>query len=278
MEPQGQQPDYSRPVAYDEHGRPLYAHPPVVNTQPQAQVQPVPPIAQPAQPQASIPQFNQSQTQAVQPRVQAQGAAESVRQLSNPDIRKLHEQSVAKYSILNLSEGEYVITTLRRHPIGMISIWAIVALAILITLFLPAMYYGLGIDSVLRLSPTATAALGLVLLAMIVLAIAAGAIATYVYESNRFILTNENVTQRIQGSLFSKKIQTISLGSIEDVSYRRTGIIQTILNYGSIRLSTEGEETTYRFNYAFDPEGQVHMINDAMEAFRESHPQNNGSS
>lgn len=274
MEPQGQQPDYSRPVAYDEHGRPLYAHPPVVNVQPQAQIQPTQSVPQAAQPQASTPQLNQPQPQAAQPTKQSLGAAESTRQPSNLDVRKLHEQSVAKYSILNLSEDEYVITTLRRHPIGMISIWAVVALAILITLFLPAMYYGLGIDSVIRLSPTATAALGLVLLAIIVLAIVAGAIATYVYEANMFILTNENVIQRIQGSLFSKKIQTISLGSIEDVSYRRTGIIQTILNYGSIRLSTEGEETTYRFSYAYDPEGQVHMINDAMEAFRESHLQN----
>ncbi len=274
MNPSGEQTDYSRPVAYDEHGRPLYAHPPAIATTVQplsqsisAQPEPVMESQVPVAQAANLP-LSTKNPSAKQPYIAS----------IDSETRKLHNQSITKYPLLSLSEGEYVITTLRRHPIGMISIWGIVALSILITLFLPAMYYGLGIDATLRLSATATIALGLTLLVIIVLSIAAGMIATYVYESNRFYLTNENVTQRIQASLFSKKIQTINLGSIEDVSYRRSGIIQTVLNYGSIRLSTEGEETTYRFSYVSDPEKQVHMINDAMEAFRKTHlNDNNGS-
>lgn len=247
MNPSGEQIDYSKPVAYDDMGRPLYAHPPQVS--------------QNAQQPAAAPQLG------------AQPAVVQQNQALDSRTRQLHIDSERKYPLLNLSEGEYVISSFRRHPIGIISIWAIVILSIITVLALPAMFVALDIGSTIKLSATASAALGLVLLGVVVLAILAGMIATYVYESNAFYLTNENVTQRIQAGLFSRKIQTISLGSIEDVSYRRNGVIQTILNYGSIRLSTEGEETTYRFNLVSNPEAQVHTINDAMEAFGKAHPQ-----
>ncbi|HEX6461890.1 MAG TPA: PH domain-containing protein [Candidatus Saccharimonadales bacterium] len=99
-----------------------------------------------------------------------------------------------------------------------------------------------------------------------------GIIATYVYLQNKFFLTNESVIQHIQTSLFSRKEQTISLTNIEDASYRQHGILQTILNYGNIRLSTQGEETTYRFSYVSNPKHQIALLNDAVEAFKMGRP------
>ena len=64
----------------------------------------------------------------------------------------------------------------------------------------------------------------------------------------------------------------VSLGSIEDASYKQHGILQTILNYGTIRLSTEGDETTYRFAYVSNPNKQVAILNDAIEAFKNGRP------
>src|SRR5690606_38669616 len=78
-------------------------------------------------------------------------------------------------------------------------------------------------------------------------------ISVYVYLQNKFFLTNESVIQEIQHSLFSKHEQTVSLANIEDASYRQEGILQHMFNYGSIRLSTQGDETTYRFNYVTNP-------------------------
>ena len=115
---------------------------------------------------------------------------------------------------------------------------------------------------------------GLVLLFAAVLFTLGGIIATVVYQANRFYLTNESVIQHIQTSLFSKKDQTISLANIEDASYRQQGILQTILNYGSIRLSTEGEETTYRFNFVANPKREVDKLNNAVEAFKNFRPVN----
>ena len=114
--------------------------------------------------------------------------------------------------------------------------------------------------------------LTMIFLGLIVLVFLGGVIATMVYESNRFFLTNESVTQHIQISPFSRKEQTISLINIEDASFRQSGIIQTLLNYGTLRLSTQGDETTYRFSFVSDPGHQVAVLNDAVESFKNGRP------
>ena len=120
-----------------------------------------------------------------------------------------------------------------------------------------------------------TASFGLVMLVSILLSILfmiGGYLAVWVYTNNRFFLTNESVIQEIQVSIFSKKEQTVSLMNIEDASFSQRGPLQTILNYGSIRLSTEGEETTYRFDYAANPREQIAILNNAVEAFKNGRP------
>jgi hypothetical protein len=85
-------------------------------------------------------------------------------------------------------------------------------------------------------------------------------------------LTNESVIQEIQLSLFSQHEQTISLGNIEDASYFQEGILQQMINYGTIRLSTQGDENTYRFTYASNPKQHIATLNNAVEAFKNGRP------
>jgi len=99
-----------------------------------------------------------------------------------------------------------------------------------------------------------------------------GLVATYVYNGNRFYLTNESVIQEVQTSLFSKYEQTVSLFNVEDASFRQNNPIQMLLNYGSIRLSTEGDETTYRFSYVSNPKNHIAILNNAVEAFKNGRP------
>ena len=101
---------------------------------------------------------------------------------------------------------------------------------------------------------------------------AGGYLAVWVYMNNRFFLTNESVIQEIQLSVFVHKEQTVSLMNIEDASYSQKGPLQTLLNYGSIRPSTEGEETTYRFDYVANPKVQIAILNNAVEAFKNGRP------
>lgn len=239
--------DYSQPVAYDKEGRPLYAHPPT--TQPQPQVAEHPPVVYMTRP------------------------AEPMEQHISEAAKQRHEASKRAYPALNLSEGEYVISEVRRHPIGLFSIWFIVAV-ILAIVFIggPVLVAIAAPNFVSTLQPDAVTNGLLFLVFLAAFFVLGGVVATVIYLGNRFYLTNESVIQRIQHDLLSHKEQTVSLANIEDASYNIQGLIQMLFHYGSIRLSTEGDETTYRFSFVSHPKKQVDQLNNAVEAFKNGRP------
>lgn len=193
------------------------------------------------------------------------------------DVQKKHDESKAKYHELNLSEGEYVISAIRRHPIGIFEIWGFIGFLIFLTLlFIP--FYANNYATFSRFltgsatgAPTLTS-VSILLLLICSLFVLGGLAATRVYLGNKFFLTNESVVQIIQTSLLSKKEQSISLSNIEDASFTKHGVLQHIFDYGSLRLSTEGDETTYRFSYVSNPRQQVATLNNAVEAFKNGRP------
>jgi hypothetical protein len=233
--------NYDEPVAYDKDGNPLYAHPP---TDPhRAALSQIVHVARPIDP--------------AQPVV-------------SDETKQRHDESVAKYPTLNLSEGEYVISAVRRHFIGLlIPIFGGGLLALLVVA---------GLVSYPMLVPSNNPPFESIILPAVLLLILIGLavyIVVWVYLNNKFFLTNESVIQEIQTSLFAHNEQTVSLLNIEDSSYTQTGVMQLLLNYGSIRLSTEGDETTYRFHYVSNPKHQIVLLNNAVEAFKNGRPVSN---
>lgn len=238
-----QTPPPQKPVAYDSEGRPLYAAP-----QPQSQ---------PSEPQ---PQF-----------VHMSRAVEPAKLEVTPEVKAKHDESMRRYPSLNLSEAEYIISAVRRHPIGLflpigITIF-LVALVISLLINYPLIVGSLNMATVPEFAPLLLCGVLLIVLFLI-----GGYIAVWVYMNNKFFLTNESVIQEIQVTIFSRHEQTVSLANIEDASFRQQGIIQSMLDYGSIRLSTEGDETTYRFNYVSNPKRQIAILNNAVEAFKNGRP------
>ena len=233
-----------QPVAYDTEGRPLYAAPPAALS------------AAPTQPMVvHVARPHEIETQAV-----------------SPEIQKLHNRSRNVYPDLDLSANEYVIAAVHRHPIGLIAPLATGTLVIGLVLAIFFNYDAFVETFAIRgiLATAATIALPVwVFVAVIALGMF---ISYYVYTRNRFFLTNESVIQEIQTSLFSRQEQTVSLGNIEDASFTQKGIMQQSFNYGDIRLSTEGDETTYRFSYVAHPKEHIARLNNAVEAFKNGRP------
>jgi hypothetical protein len=186
------------------------------------------------------------------------------------ELRQLHETSKRKYPSINLSEGEHVIMDVRRHPIGLLAPILVsggLIVALMAILFsLPAINENFG-EVVIE----PTLAIALIIPLMLLVGIF-GYIAVWVYLQNRLLLTNESVIQEIQHTLFSKHEQTVSLGSVEDASFVQRGVLQAMFNYGTVRLSTEGEETTYRFHFVESPKRQVATLTNAVEAFKNGRP------
>lgn len=191
----------------------------------------------------------------------------------SPETKARHDESILRYPELNLSEGEFVISAVRRHPIGLILPVGLTTFLILLTIAGLAMYPSFvqtNSSNSLTLPAFGDAILvGTLLVALFAIG---GYIAVWVYLNNKFFLTNESVIQEVQTSLFTKREQTVNLANIEDASFRQKGIIQGLFNYGAIRLSTEGDETTYRFNYVNNPKQQIALLNNAVEAFKNGRP------
>jgi hypothetical protein len=257
--PPAQAPNSEKPVAYDSEGRPLYAAPQSAETPP--------PIAPAAPVAPSVPVAGQPQPQYVH----MSRAVEPVEQPISPEVKKRHDESMKAFPFLNLSEAEFVISAVRRHPIGLIIPVGITAFLIavsasmLINYTIIMQYFGI-LDAP---NPAMVYFIGTLFILLVGIG---GYIAVWVYMNNKFFLTNESVIQEIQTSLFSRHEQTVSLINIEDASFQQHGILQTMLNYGSIRLSTEGDETTYRFEYVSNPKDQIATLNNAVEAFKNGRP------
>lgn len=188
-------------------------------------------------------------------------------------VKKKHQASIERYPYLNLTEGEFVILDIKRHPIGMLLPIGITVLLLFGIISFASFYPSIYSESVSAIMPTPPALFGIAVL-LAVLVVLGGAVALWVYLQNQFFMTNESVIQEIQTSLFARHEQTVSLGSIEDASYIQAGILQTVLNYGTIRLSTEGEETTYIFKYVENPRKQIAILTNAIEAFKNGRPVN----
>lgn len=187
------------------------------------------------------------------------------------DLMAKHEESLGKYPRVHLSKGEYVVMEVRRHPIGLLSIWLSMGLLVVATLAVIPLYTmnRSGIASTLSFSVDkmpSDSAVTLLIFALAILFLLGGFVAMYVYNGNLFYLTNESIIQYVQSSIFSTKEQQINLVNIDDVSYRQQGIFQQVLNYGTVRVSTEGDERNpYVFYFVARPQIVVRTVNDAME-------------
>ena len=238
---------HPRPVAYDANGQPLYAAP----------VEPVP--SAPAQPAATPSQV-----------VHVARATEPIAVEVSDETKRRHDESMKQFPSLNLSDHEYIISAIRRHPIGMFA--PLIATALSLSMMFILIFNYPFISELLGLPMSTYGSVLTIGILLAVLFMAGGYLAVWVYMNNRFFLTNESVIQEIQLSVFVHKEQTVSLMNIEDASYSQKGPLQVLLNYGSIRLSTEGEETTYRFDYVANPKVQIAILNNAVEAFKNGRP------
>jgi hypothetical protein len=220
------------PDAYDAEGRPLFYHPPT-----------------PEQPGAG---------------------STPVKSHLNKDLVKLrHDRSVQDFPGLDLDHNEFVEVFVKRHPIGKIAIWISevvlgVALAALLVILLSED------GPTITTNEDSTFYMMVSFAAVFVLLILSGWIGVVIYKSNELIVTNKRVVQRITTSLFDKTLQTIDLASVEDVSYKQTGIIQTVFGYGTIRLSTIGDESTYQFTFVDDPSSQTDDIRKIVQSTKMS--------
>ena len=154
-----------------------------------------------------------------------------------------HERSVKDFPFLELEDNEYVEYAFKRaknwlHLIlgGLGAGLIFVLLAFLLVILGQDSLDGIGISF-----------LYVILGSLVAAVLIAGLFTMIIYRGNRLFITNKHVIQMIMLSPLSSSFNMIDLSSIEDTSFSQDGIMQKMFGYGTFRLSTVGDETTYTF-------------------------------
>lgn len=170
--------------------------------------------------------------------------------------------------LVTMQPGEQVIFDIKRHPIGIISIYVVagfilVVLAILCFILAPSM---------LPDNKSEATAIGTVIFfSFTLLAVIFLFISNKVYWGNSWILTDDSLTQVKQTSLFDRQSSQLSMGNLEDVTAEQNGILTHMFNYGVVKAETAGERSKFMFLYCPDPNAVAQKILQAREVFEMGH-------
>lgn len=155
-----------------------------------------------------------------------------------------HARSKKDFPFLKLEENEYVEFAFSRAKVCLFMIFGGVTVGILAVLAMFLMVMGSNIDAIGKKF------VFVLLVFLVITALMIGAVALIVYRGNRLFITNKHAIQMVMKSPVATSMNMIDLPSIEDASFHQNGLTQKILKYGTFRLSTIGDETTYTFVYS----------------------------
>lgn len=166
-----------------------------------------------------------------------------------------HARSVKDFPGLKLEDGEYVEFAYTRAKICLFLIWLSVGFSLIVVLL--SLLFFINSQAIDEMGYNFVSVIFFALFATIIIS---GLIATMIFRNNKLYITNRRVIQYVMKSPVVTSRNFIDLFSIEDVSFRQNSILQQIFNFGTIRLATVGEETTYTFPQAVDPGDDIGTI------------------
>ena len=171
-----------------------------------------------------------------------------------------HERSKKDFPGLRLEDDEYVEFAFKRAKICLFLIFggvglglAVVLLAFLLVLMGQSMVDEMGRNF-----------LFIILAALLAAAIIIGLISLTVHRGNKLFITNRRVIQMVMTSPVVNSVNIIDLSSVEDASFRQENLLQSLFHYGTLRLSTVGDETTYTFKYSDITGEQLKEVTDLI--------------
>mgnify|MGYP003584843172 FL=1 len=183
-------------------------------------------------------------------------------------IAARHQEAARRYPDVNLDSDEYVVVSIKRHSFG---VFGIIISSMLSFIIVASIWITISImPNNLNLTLAMKTNITLASLALLALSVVSAMIGHSIYKNNKFIITNERVVQWIVSGLFNKKKQTINLEAIEDISFSQTGFLQHLIGFGTVRLSTIGEESTYTFTFVPQPNKYAELLGDLVENAKEN--------
>lgn len=169
-----------------------------------------------------------------------------------------------------LQPGEQVVATLKRHPIGIVSVYVGAAMGLLVAAGLAfflvphlAAQYNVAGD-VLHIVYGVFGFLAVGMLLMV-------AVSSNVYWQNEWVVTTDSITEITQKSLLGRQVSELSMEHIEDVTVDQSGVLQHMFNFGTLKVETAGERSKFVFPYCPNPNQSARVILEARERFTNGH-------
>ena len=180
--------------------------------------------------------------------------------MKNELLKLRHARSKKDFPNIKLEENEYVVLKIKRSSVVPILVWAGVILSAIFFIALNILVSRINSNPFFTLDAASKGFFSIVIDVVFGVVIIAALIGMHVYSSNRLFVTNKRIIQQSQTSLFSSSTNVIDLVSIEDVSFKQSGIWEHLIKVGTLRMSTIGEETTYTFKYVDTPIDELEII------------------
>ena len=162
--------------------------------------------------------------------------------------------------ILNTSidrnDDEQKLGEIAKHPFGIILFYIQAACGIILSVGLS--YFLL--PSLIEDTSTAFLVANIFALIAILLAVIIVTLTSIIYNQNRLIITDRNITQVLQYGLFNRKVSQLNMLNVEDVTATQKGILSTVLGYGELTIETAGEQMNFHFTYCPRPSYYAKVI------------------
>jgi uncharacterized membrane protein YdbT with pleckstrin-like domain len=75
----------------------------------------------------------------------------------------------------------------------------------------------------------------------------------YRYHHDVWLITNQRLIDSLRRHWFHRKLASADLVDIEDVSMERHGVLQTLLDFGNLRVQTAGEQENFMLRNIHHP-------------------------
>ena len=183
-------------------------------------------------------------------------------------MEEQHEQRalIDAYPDVADDPDEKLVSVVRKHWIGLLGIYITAGIVMLVLLGLGVALPSLTKAGGVNVPANVMGLLVLFLLLIVFFVVVGTAVAAWVYNQSRILITNENVIEIKQSSLFSRKVSHLNMINVEDVSVVKNGILQTFLDYGTLNIQTAGEMENFNFVNTPHPNEYRRYIIEAHEA------------
>lgn len=175
----------------------------------------------------------------------------------------LFKPSTYGKTIEKLDPNERVLCIVYQHPIGIILVYLMAIFGVIAAFLILSLYMS-------SLTGDNQSAYSILALSSIVIAIMVGllmVIATVVYKRNKLTITERSVIQILQTTLLLKKVSQISLANVEDVTVEQKGVLANMLDFGTLKIETAGEQANFNFIFCQSPSRVAKIILDAKDEF-----------